>query len=156
MKVLFASFLFFVSLQNISIAQKTFISPGIKLGYRFGQDGGLTFGFEMSYIIWAKDELYKPIYGVVIGLDNFYGKNDFHFGVEVATPYFGVEVGPTISGRYDYDLGFSATIYTGLGLYPYYCYTYMKKNPNQHQIGSFFKGIIQTSGEKFSLGSPGG
>lgn len=149
MKVLFASFLFFVFLQNISFAQRTFISPGIKLGYQFGKDGGFTFGMEMSLTFWERK---GPIYGVVVAADGFRGKYDYHVGLEVATPVMGVEVGPTISGRYDYAAGFSATVYSGFVLYPYYRYAYIKNNPNQHQIGTFIKVPIQVDGERISLG----
>jgi len=148
MKILFASLLIFVSLQNISFAQKTFISPGIKLGYQFGKDGGFTFGMEMSLTFWERK---GPIYGVVVAVDGFRGRYDYHLGLEVATLAMGIEVGPTISGRYDYDSGFSTTVYSGFVLYPYYRYTYMKKNPNQHQIGTFIKIPIQVDGERFSI-----
>jgi len=148
MKVLVASLLLFVSVQNISFAQRTFISPGIKLGYQFGKDGGFTFGIEMSLTFWERK---GPIYGVVVAVDGFKAKYDYHLGLEL-TNGIGLEVGPTISERYGYDLGFRATVFTGLILYPYYCYTYMKKNPNQHQIGTFIKVPIQVDGERISLG----
>jgi len=148
MKIIFVVLFFIVSMQNISFAQRTFISPGIKLGYQFGKDGGFTFGMEMSLTFWERK---GPIYGVVVAVDGFRGRYDYHLGLEL-TNGIGLEVGPTISGRYDYDLGFRATVFTGLFLYPYYCYTYMEKNPNQHQIGTFIKVPIQVDGERVSLG----
>lgn len=153
MKALFVTFLFFVLVQNISFAQTTFISPGIKLGYQFGKDGGFTFGVEISYTYLEEEgSVYGPLYGIVFDIDGFKGKYDFHLGLEIATPFVGVEVGPTISGRYDYDLGFTTTVYTGFILYPYYRYTYMQKNSNQHQLGTFIKIPIKIGGERFSFG----
>ncbi len=148
MKALVALLLLFVFPQNISIAQRTFINPGIKLGYQFGKDGGFSFGFETSFTYMGEKGFF---YGAVFAIDRFQRKNYIHIGLEVATPFVGLEVGPTFLNGTEPDIGFGATIYTGLGLYPYFRYTNMKINPDVYELGTFLKLPVKISGEDFKM-----
>jgi len=148
MKILFASLLIFVSLQNISFSQETFINPGVKLGYQFGENGGFSLGFEISFTFLAKD---GAIYGVLFDLDKFQRSWYYHFGLEFATHFVGVEIGPTLWGGNNSDWGFGTTVYTGVVLYPYYRYTFMNRNPNLHEIGTYIKFPLPTSGDPFRM-----
>lgn len=148
MKNLIALMLIFVSLQNISIAQKTFINPGVKLGYQFGENGGFSLGFEISFTFLAKD---GAIYGVLFDLDKYQRRWHYHFGLEFWTHFAGVEIGPTFCGGNISDWGFGTTVYSGAVLYPYYRYTFMNRNPNLNEIGTYIKFPILTSGGPFKM-----
>ena len=119
--------LLLLSLSNLSEAQfdsdEMYVSPGIKIGWASGDEGGFTIGFELSVIQMARDWSSVPsYYGLVFDYDfGRRGRHKFHMGVEAGVPLVGVEMGPTlIVGREKTQVGLTMTPYIGLIAYPYY------------------------------------
>ncbi len=141
------------SLFSICFAQTDhhyIFSPGIKLGYVFGSNGGIVFGFEGSLIVTG-DYNDDPVYGIVFNYD-WLGKTEFlHIGLEYSENATGIEVGPTF-GWLDGDrhFGFGVTPYAGFLIYPYYNYTYLNNGTDFHQIGSFAKLPIQIDDRRYN------
>ncbi len=148
MKQMFLLMLF-ASLCSAQSEHHYIFSPGIKLGYVFGDNGGIIFGFEGSLIVTGEynDD---PIFGVVFNYD-WLGKTEFlHLGIEYSENASGIEIGPTfawLDGVRHYGIGI--TPFAGFLLYPYYNYTYLSNRTDFHQIGSFAKLPIQLDDKKY-------
>jgi hypothetical protein len=123
--------------------ERVWFNPGVKCGYTFGDNGGFTWGYEMSITYQQTRTFgYKnyPYYiGVVLDIDFCKDMTKIHLGAELAS-LAGLCIGPTwITENGKTDLGFSITPYTGLFLYPYYSFTYRSEKPNIHEIGGYLK-----------------
>jgi len=122
---------------------RVWINPGLKLGYTFGENGGFTWGYELS-ITFQQETIIRYVkvpYCIGLVLDVDYCKNitKTHFGAEFAS-LGGLCVGPTwISEGGKTDLGFSIIAFTGVILYPAYTYTYRKEKQDIHEIGGYLK-----------------
>jgi hypothetical protein len=128
---------------------RTFINPGFKLGYRFGENGGLAGGIELSINRWSG----YSYAGVLFSIDHSEKTVSYHCAFEAGRGLIGVSIGPVIVRReQSIDYGLSVTPYAGLILIPYYRFTYLWHFPSEHEIGSYIKIPIQTVGERFSLG----
>ena len=125
-------------------AQQTVFSPGIKLGYTFGEDGGFTYGFEFSYVIKLEGNRDTDIAGLYIGpvFDIDFSKHfqRIHFGLEAGTGPFGVCFGPSFVSVLGeaYQSGYSVIPYAGLLAYPYYNFTKVGE-VTFREWGSYFK-----------------
>jgi hypothetical protein len=129
--------------------ERTFINPGFKLGYRFGENGGFAGGIELSITRWSG----YSYAGVLFSIDHSGKTVSYHCAFEAGRGLIGVSIGPVMVRReQSVDYGFSVTPYAGLILIPYYRFTYLRHFPSEHEIGSYIKIPIQTVGERFSLG----
>ena len=141
MKLIIISILLFV---NLGYSQPPdnfyFFNPGIKLGYTFGQNGGFSYGFEMSFIKTG-DKLIEPKYGVVVGIDRVNDVAKYHFGLQYLGGIIGGEVGPSIivrDGNINYGFQFTPFL-ASIIIIPFYSYTFVLNNNDFHEIGSFIK-----------------
>jgi hypothetical protein len=123
-------------------AAQTYVNPGLKLGYRFGDAGGFVAGFEVSIMIANN----KGYYGFVVAADGTPKIWDYHFGVEYGVGFVGVCAGPVVTHRSDTtDYGFRVTPYAGIFLVPYYNYQFLFQSGGEHEIGSYIKLSIPNS-----------
>jgi hypothetical protein len=123
-------------------AAQTYVNPGLKLGYRFGDAGGFVAGFEVSVMV-AREKGYL---GFVVAADGTPKIWDYHFGVEYGVGYVGICAGPVVSRRSDTtDYGFRITPYAGIFLVPYYNYQYLLRSGSEHEVGSYIKFSIPNS-----------
>jgi len=133
-------------LSSVSYAQSwdTYLNPGFKLGYVFGVGGGFTYGAEISLTRWR-----SPLYaGAVVSLDYCGETTVASIAIEGGTGYGGAAIGPVLAMHGQVmDFGMSGTLYTGLGIMPYYRLTFVPKAWIQHEVGSFLKIPIRTAGE---------
>ncbi|MBK7103791.1 MAG: hypothetical protein IPH62_00705 [Ignavibacteriae bacterium] len=98
------------------------ISPGIKLGYAFGENGGFVYGFEVSYISVDQDRIWN--YGSVLSYDIGRNYQKLHIGIEGFLYFGGVDFGPTLLlERENIYYGYSITPFLGLLIYPYFTYS---------------------------------
>ena len=118
-------------------------SPGIKLGYTFGDPGGFTYGVELSYVEMVNHQPYHGLpygfsYGPVFNLDRFDGVTRLHLGFETVLGV-GLCIGPTLviqDGRQHW--GYSVIPFIGLIVYPYYNFT-SAGDFRFNEVGSYLK-----------------
>jgi len=134
-----------------SLTQHHYIfSPGIKLGYAFGENGGFAFGFEGSFMITGEygDD---PIYGIVFDYDWGGEINKFHIGFEYIRYLGGLDIGPTIAWKDEQSyLGFSVIPFIGVLINPYYNYTFLNSEFDLHEVGAYLKVPIQIDDHRFT------
>jgi hypothetical protein len=132
--------------ESISQDHRTFINPGVKLGYRFGENGGLAAGFEISATRWTP----SGYLGLLLSVDHSGKTLRTHLGFEGGRGLLGLAIGPTIAFRdKTLDYGFNVTPYAGFVIIPYYNFMFLRSFPSEHEVGSFIKFPIQVSGERF-------
>ncbi|MBI3259433.1 MAG: hypothetical protein HYZ54_08185 [Ignavibacteriae bacterium] len=138
----------------VAFEPSVYASPGIKLGYNFGQSGGFTYGFELSV---TSDFGKFPgwLSGIVMDIDFSKNWNKIHLGVESSFGSAGFDIGPTFileDGKM--DTGFSVTPFLGLGLIPYYTITYRRDDVQDiREAGTYLKyplTIISGTGFKWN------
>jgi len=143
--------IFFTALLNDDlIAQnRTFISPGIKLGYAFGSNGGLIAGLEVSYTKFPDNR--GLITGVCLSIEQLHYSTLFiHVAFEAAS-IIGASIGPTLMISKQHNaFGVAGTVFGGLVILPYYRYTYLPNDLDFGEAGSFLKFPIQLSGSDFT------
>ena len=146
-------FILIISLFSIGSSQTNhhyFFSPGVKLGYSFGDNGGFNFGFETS-LIMTGDYNDDPVYGIVLNYDWIGQMELLHIGFEYSKSVVGIELGPTFDLQKEERLyGFGITPYIGFLIYPYYHFTYLNDGSVYTGIGSFIKFPIQIDDNKYS------
>jgi hypothetical protein len=126
----------------------TYLNPGFRLGYVFGETGGFTAGIEVSYT-WVNTNL---AWGILSSADWCNGRIKIHFGLEAARGV-GISIGPTITKNIDtVDYGFTLTPFGGVILYPFYSYTWRVTSASIQEAGVFIKVPILTSGESIKFG----
>jgi hypothetical protein len=127
-----------------SLAAQTFLSPGIKLAYRFGDNGGFIGGLDVS-VIRASNHGY---YGLVVAVDQIHSAVNAHLGIEGGFGPVGLCVGPvlTLKDR-TLDYGLRITPYAGVLLVPFYNYQLMHMMSNEHEVGAYIKIPVLFSGE---------
>jgi hypothetical protein len=127
---------------------RTFLSPGIKFGYQW--DVGMFAGLEISYTIMPNSPGF--IYGATFNLNLLRsGGYKVHLGVQ-GSSFIGGEIGPTYAKEWGKlaEWGYSASIYTLVGLMPYYTFTDLFGR-KINEAGLLIKIPIQLSGRE--LGS---
>lgn len=148
---LISTFLIALSLGcGSSRAQSTrvFVSPGICMGYIFGQGGDGYFGLEISATRWPIDRFF---YGLAAKFD-LWGASSrkFHLAAEVGTSFMGISFGPTWASRESLlTSGITATVWTGGGIMPYYAHSWFSDGGNLGELGVYLKYPVQLAGEKF-------
>lgn len=140
--------------QNLlSSGPSIYINPGVKIGYSFGDQGGFTYGLELS-ITSSFTSSFSPFWGgIVINTYQCKGRNSTHFGAQTSYFGFGMEVGPTYvndNGR-QYS-GYTITTFGGFIIIPYYTYSgFDNDSLTTHEIGTYVKMPIKIIGERFSF-----
>ena len=147
------AFVFLIILSSVAQAANdsyTFFNPGIKIGYTFGQNGGFTYGIEISVVVFSHKVL-EPRSGFVFDYDRVGGMNRLHFGVEYMFAVFGADFGPTVGWKDNVRMvGFSITPFAGALILPYYSFTYFNEQTLQHEVGSYFKGFVEVGGTHYA------
>lgn len=137
---------------------KVIISPGIKVGYAFGEKGGFIFGYEISLVQYSGSGNGAQTLGAVIAYDMLKTEDRLHLGLEttfvgldgVWKP-FGIEIGPTFVFRETTIIvGLHITPYYGALLIPYYRIIILHNENIQSETGAFLKLPIILKG-RFNL-----
>ena len=127
-----------------SLAQITYVCPGIKMGYMFGEKGGFVFGVELSVINLNNES--PASWGCLLDFDIIHNVKRFHLGIEGIAYIVGLDIGPTfVFEKGESYTGLSIIPFGGLILVPYYNYTDLFKNASYSEIGSYLKIPIQAS-----------
>ncbi len=138
------------SLSEVNSQNATYINPGIKLGYAFGDNGGFVFGLEISIVEHSGSDF---VYGFVLSFDHINDAAIFHAGFEATGAWLiGIEVGPSFmlkNGEKSY--GFGITPYAGFILMPYMNISWFSNKQSFFQFGSYIKIPLQLRGKRFSL-----
>ena len=150
-------FVFFLFIVNISFAQTVMtFSPGIKLGYAFGNNGGFIYGFEATLVVDYRNQSPNYRYGIVTSIEVLNGERRLHFGGQINFSgyytLFGIELGPTFIIDGDKKkAGLSLTPYFGGFLIPYIRATIFQDKESELDIGTFLKLHVPVSG-RYSVG----
>ena len=135
------SLFFFFICELKSAEPYYFFSPGVKLGYQFGENGGTVFGLELS-VMRTVD--YFPNVGIVANIDFCKGNTKLHLGAQTAH-IIGLDIGPTVYFTENKtNFGYTVGIYGLLYIMPFYEYTqiYDDQNFSIYQSGVFLKAPI--------------
>ena len=149
--------LFVVFVPNFKAQSIITISPGIKLGYAFGNEGGFVFGLEGSIMVDQNNHnpnRYR--YGLVVSIETINDERRIHVGGQVnfsgGYSLFGVEVGPTfLIEESKRAVGLSITPYLGGFIIPYFRVNVFPQKDIQTEIGTFLKLHLPVQGQ-YSLG----
>jgi hypothetical protein len=124
-----------------SYLTETYVSPGLKMGYRFGKRSEVTIGVELSVARWNKS-FYS---GWAAGIDYCFrktGDNSVSIRAEVqgGPTVFGISTGPVLmmTGS-TIDPGWTATAWTLLFVMPYAGFTYTSTFRLENEAGLFLK-----------------
>jgi hypothetical protein len=161
-KLFVLSFIIFIFSQGKASAgdEITWLSPGIKLGYHFGDGGGFIIGAEVS-ILWDRnDDSNFRVKGIAIDYNYCQSLKFSHlsFSFEghpvIGNVPMGVSVGPGVIFKDEkIKYGVSAVAYTGVGLVPFVGSTYIYGENPDFETGSYIKIPIAVKGSfRFSIG----
>lgn len=127
-----------------------FLNPGMKLGYAFGENGGFTYGFELSFVVTSRDSKH-PSRGITLNYDFISKGSRVHLGFEYLSPFIGIDVGPTMyTTQSTNNFGFSVIPFIGIFIIPYYNFTYINSDGTFNEIGSYIKIPIQTDHYRYN------
>lgn len=132
---------------------RTFFSPGIKLGYVLGPDGGFSYGFEIS-ALWTLKSSGGNLTGLgaVLDVDSWRGRGRIHVGVEGMVSLgpsgivLGLDLGPSfVIDRSSTETGFSLIPFGGFLVLPYYHHMILGTG-SVGEVGLYGKLAVQSSG----------
>ncbi|HEY3876512.1 MAG TPA: hypothetical protein VGM92_13635 [Candidatus Kapabacteria bacterium] len=131
-----------------------FWSVGPKLGYTFGENGGVTIGAEASYFpVFSSANV--PPYALTFDINSWKGHVSVHAGFEVWY-LIGADIGPTVFFTpNNVTPGISIILWDGVLLYPYFEFGIPFGGPGYHSVGGYLKFPIPTTAqnhESFSFG----
>ena len=144
--------------QFIIAQSNVILSPGVKLGYAFGENGGFTYGFEATIVFDHDNTIMNTHYGFVFSYEKVKNEERIHTGVQLnigeICPLFEMEFGPTfILGENNSRIGLSFTPYFGAFIIPYLRITLFPEKSTEHEIGTFLKlHLALRSGYDLSFG----
>jgi len=147
---IFITTMFFNSNKLFS-QSRIWLNPGIKLGYIFSENGGFTYGFEVSL---TGEGSKSALYGIVLDINYWNGRKKIHLGAQGSSTStsVGLSVGPTwILENGETDIGLSVTPFIGLYLFPYYEYTSRKEKTSIKEIGLYLKYPLQINGKPWEI-----
>ncbi len=136
----------------------TFLSPGVKLGYTFGDNGGFTYGFEVSFV-WMDRSVHNigNSMGPVFDIDFWPGATRLHLGLELVKYdnrsgiASGACFGPSIVFKESQPhFGVSFIPFFGALAYPYFNYTRVN-DFTFLETGLYGKAHIHTGSGVFNL-----
>jgi hypothetical protein len=120
----------------------TVISPGVKLGYVFGDGGGWSFGVEVTVLRRTGADLSAIVAhgpAVNIGWSRggvFYAR----VGWEAVSWFAGVEGGPTLVRTRDgMRVGLTVSPWIGAIVVPYYAHTWLLGDRSIREVGTYLK-----------------
>lgn len=127
------------------------ISPGIKLGYIFGgEGGGFTYGAELT-MMWRSGADLSAIVAQGPALNISWsqgGTFQLRPGWQFVSWFIGIEAGPAIVRRDGHThFGVGVSPWLGAIVVPYYTYTYLIGVPGIHEGGTYLKLPLCTSCE---------
>jgi hypothetical protein len=126
-----------------------FLSPGFKIGYAFGENGGFINGIEVS--IAHLPESSNSILGACLSVERLNSDIIIHFAFESAG-LIGASIGPTlVISKQERSYGFTGTLFGGILLIPYCRYTYLPARANFFEAGTFVKFPFRISGPEFDF-----
>ncbi len=120
----------------------TVISPGVKLGYAFGDGGGLSFGLEVTVLKRTGADLSAIVaHGPAINVGWSRGGILYaRVGWEAVSWFVGVEGGPTIVRTRDgVRVGLTVSPWIGAIVVPYYAHTFLLGGPSIRELGTYLK-----------------
>ncbi len=140
-------FVFLVPVKGQTV--RTFLNPGVKIGYDFGIDGGFVMGVECSYTQLSIDE-HTVSTGVTVAVDWHRELVKYHCGVQYFTDGLGIEWGPSyLRTEERYGFTSSATLYAWFIALPYVSVTFKGPVDPFMEFGSYFKVPVQLTGPDF-------
>lgn len=119
------------------------VSPGVKLGYTFGAQGGFNYGIEISVLTRTTPDLAAVLaYGPVFNLH--WGPNDVFYarlGAEVVSWFIGAEAGVAyVSDSFGSHFGVGITPWIGSWyVVPYYTHTFVFGSTDLNEAGTYLK-----------------
>ena len=121
------------------------VSPGVQIGYSFGEKGGFILGAQLSVDFYSED---APIFvGASLSASTFHGISAYHIGVETGAAVAMMEIGRTWNkddGKY--IRGNSISFYGGSIIYPYFSYVSFEERESISQIGTYIKVTVSSGG----------
>ena len=146
----FLSALLIIGAAQASTQDRWFISPGFKLGYAFGENGGVVVGAEVSITHWPESG--RVITGACVSIEGMKPYTLLHVGFEAAS-VVGASVGPTmLISKESRSWGFTGTIWGALVVLPYFRYSSFSSTSDLYEAGTFLKFPMMLSGPRLSLG----
>jgi hypothetical protein len=114
-----------------------FWSVGPKLGYAFGDHGGVTIGAEASYFPNFANSIYP--YGFTFDITRWHDHFSIHIGAETWF-LIGIDIGPTLFfSSQQVNFGMSLIGWDGYFLYPYYEMGIPFTGEIYHGVGGYLK-----------------
>lgn len=141
-------YLLFFTLKSQAAEPDYFFSPGLKIGYQFGENGGFVYGFDFS-VMRTVD--YFPNVGGNICIEFFKENIKLHLGAQTAH-IIGIDIGPTIHFTpQKTNFGYSFGLYGLAFIMPFYEYTkiFDEQNYSFSQSGVFLKAPITSRPYEF-------
>ncbi len=137
MKKILLIFLFIFAFQFVKASDNSgLFSPGIKLGYAFGDHGGFIFGIELSYVFGVANYIGS---GPVLNIDYFNKTLKIHLNAEVVSIVGGIAAGPTLVLKHgNWYWGYNFCLFAGLQYYLFFNYTNIY-NFKFEEVGAFLK-----------------
>ena len=96
------------------------VSPGLRLGYRFGDDGGFFLGVECSFMHMFQWSPSMHAVGAVVSVDGFAPGLRFQIGAQYSAGIAGTALGYSYlqkEGKSEH--GYFGSLYTFIGIMPY-------------------------------------
>jgi len=131
-----------------------YISPGIRLGYRFGDGGGFFMGVECSFMHLYKWRTGFNAVGAVVSIDGFAPGLRFQLGAQYSIGLVGTAAGYSYirkEGRSRH--GYFGSLYTSVGLMPYIAlenYSDSKDGPD-FEAGGLLKAPFKVYGPRITI-----
>lgn len=123
-------------------ADGVLVSPGIKVGYTFGDDGGFSYGAEVTMLLEPGVDLPGLVmHGPALNV-GWSHRGTFHLraGWQLVSWLIGIEAGPALVWRDGQaHLGLGVTPWVGGIIIPYYTYTFIPGAANHRDVGSYLK-----------------
>lgn len=120
---------------------ETIVSPGVKLGWTFGDRGGLTFGVEVTVLRSAGENARLVLaHGPALNLSWSRGRFHGRLGWEAVSWGFGLEGGPGIVRDADgTHLSLTISPWAGAFVVPYYAHTFVAGAAPVREAGLYGK-----------------
>ena len=123
--------------------EQVIVSPGVKLGYTFGQDGGFTFGGEISMLFRnGPDAGLILAHGPAVNIGWASGGIfQLRAGYQAASWLVGLEAGPgLVSGPKGTRFAFGVTPWLGMIFAaPYYTHSFVFGARDVNELGTYLK-----------------
>ena len=141
-KILLSIFAFLILVNyNMQAKEGSWLNPGVKFGYAFGNGGGFVFGLELS-MVWLNEDRF---HGIVIAFERCDNAKliKYHVAYEtlplINSPV-GVSLGPSLTIIDDKKYpGFTSTLYGGVLIIPYLAFTFNLGTAPDFDLGSYIK-----------------